>query len=92
MAADVCGARASDDTRLALFYGGMVNARSVVNMLMMSFACMAVVSVLWVLYGYTMSFGDDAGAGLLGSFDPQALTGSPAVAAVGAYSFSVTFA
>jgi Amt family ammonium transporter len=65
---------------LALFYGGMVSARSVVNMLMMSFACMAVVSVLWVLYGYALSFGDDAGAGLLGSFDPQALTGSPETA------------
>ncbi|MGH3427467.1 MAG: ammonium transporter, partial [Mycobacteriales bacterium] len=61
---------------LALFYGGMVNARSVVNMLMMSFGCMAVVSVLWVLYGYTFAFGSDAGAGLLGRFDPGALTGS----------------
>jgi Amt family ammonium transporter len=62
---------------LALFYGGMVNVRSVVNMLMMSFGCMAVVSVLWVLYGYTFAFGSDAGAGLLGRFDPGALTGSP---------------
>ncbi|MGI8647928.1 MAG: ammonia channel protein [Acidimicrobiales bacterium] len=63
---------------LALFYGGAVNARSVLNMLMMSFGCIAVVSVLWVLYGYTFAFGDDAGAGLLGSFNAGALTGAPA--------------
>ena len=51
---------------LALFYGGMVRAKSVLNMLMMSFACIAVVSVLWVLYGYSLAFGGDAAAGLIG--------------------------
>ncbi len=52
---------------LALFYGGMVRAKSVLNMMMMSFGALALVSVLWVLYGYSIAFGDDVGAGLLGS-------------------------
>jgi len=52
---------------LALFYGGMVRAKSVLNMMMMSFGALAVISVLWVLYGYSLAFGDDVGAGLLGS-------------------------
>jgi Amt family ammonium transporter len=51
---------------LALFYGGMVRAKSVLNMMMMSFGALALISVLWVLYGYSMAFGDDVGAGLLG--------------------------
>ena len=52
---------------LALFYGGMVRAKSVLNMMMMSFSALAVVTVLWVLYGYSMAFGDDIGAGLVGN-------------------------
>ena len=52
---------------LALFYGGMVRAKSVLNMMMMSFGALALISVLWVLYGYSMAFGDDIGGGLLGS-------------------------
>ena len=58
---------------LALFYGGMTRAKSVLNMMMMSFGAMAVVSVLWVLYGYSMAFGNDIGAGLLG--DPTEFFG-----------------
>jgi Amt family ammonium transporter len=52
---------------LALFYGGMVRAKSVLNMMMMSFGALALISVLWVLYGYSMAFGDDVGGGLLGN-------------------------
>ena len=52
---------------LALFYGGMVRAKSVLNMMMMSFGALALISVLWVLYGYSMSFGNDVGAGFVGS-------------------------
>ena len=44
---------------LAFFYGGMVRAKSVMNMMMMSFGAMALVGVLWVLYGYSMAFGTD---------------------------------
>jgi len=52
---------------LALFYGGMTRRKAVLNMMMMSFAALAVVSVLWVLYGYSMAFGNDIGGGLLGN-------------------------
>src|SRR3978361_2147233 len=51
---------------LALFYGGMVRAKSVLNIMMMSFGALALISVLWVLYGYSVAFGDDVGAGLVG--------------------------
>jgi len=40
---------------LAFFYGGLVKAKSVVSMMMMSFGSIALVGVLWVLYGYSMS-------------------------------------
>jgi ammonium transporter, Amt family len=53
---------------LAFFYGGMVRAKSVLNMLMMSFICIAVVTVLWVVYGYALAFGDSQG-GLIGNLD-----------------------
>jgi len=52
---------------LALFYGGMVRAKSVLNMMMMSFGALALISVLWVLYGYSFAFGNDTGWGVLGS-------------------------
>jgi ammonium transporter, Amt family len=52
---------------LALFYGGMVRAKSVLNMMMMSFGSLALISVIWVLWGYSESFGDDVGAGLVGN-------------------------
>jgi Amt family ammonium transporter len=46
---------------LAFFYGGMVRAKGVLNMLMMSISAMGIVTVLWVLYGYSLAFGDDVG-------------------------------
>ncbi len=52
---------------LALFYGGMVRPKSVLNMMMMSFGALGVVGVLWTLWGYSMAFGDDVGLGLLGN-------------------------
>ncbi|WP_062301184.1 ammonium transporter [Demequina subtropica] len=42
---------------LAFFYGGMVRAKSVLNMMMMSFISIATVAVIWVLYGYGLTFG-----------------------------------
>ncbi|MDQ1584316.1 MAG: ammonium transporter, Amt family [Microbacteriaceae bacterium] len=42
---------------VAFFYGGMVRAKSVISMMMMSFGAMALVGVLWVLYGYGLAFG-----------------------------------
>ncbi len=52
---------------LAFFYGGMVRSKSVLNMMMMTFGALALVSILWVLVGYSLAFGDDLGAGLLGN-------------------------
>jgi Amt family ammonium transporter len=53
---------------LALFYGGMVRSKSVLNMMMMCISAIAVVGILWALYGYSIAFGPDvAGAGLLGN-------------------------
>ena len=66
---------------LAFFYGGMVRGRSVLNMMMMSFGAMAVVGVIYVLWGWSMSYGESIGGivgnpfdqfGLGGSFDPVA--------------------
>ena len=54
---------------LAFFYGGMVRSKSVLNMMMMSFLAMAIIPILWVLYGYSIAFDDDLGGGLLGGFD-----------------------
>ncbi|MCX9191775.1 ammonia channel protein [Carbonactinospora thermoautotrophica] len=54
---------------VALFYGGMVRAKSVLNMLMMSFICLAIVSVLWVLFGYSLAFGTDSASGLIGNLE-----------------------
>jgi Amt family ammonium transporter len=52
---------------LSFFYGGMVRVKSVLNMLMMSFGALALVLVLWVIYGFSMTFGSSyADAGYLG--------------------------
>ena len=60
---------------LALFYGGMVRAKSVLNMMMMSFGALGLISVLWVLYGYSIAFGNDVGGGLVGNLDFVGLEG-----------------
>ena len=52
---------------LALFYGGMVRTKSVLNMMMMSFISMGTVGTVWVLWGYSETFGPDLGGGLLGN-------------------------
>ncbi|WP_309051063.1 ammonium transporter [Streptomyces sp.] len=47
---------------LAFFYGGMVRVKSTLNMLMMSFISLGIVTVLWVLYGFGIAFGTDIGS------------------------------
>lgn len=59
---------------LALFYGGMVRSKSTLNMIMMSFSAMAVVTIVWLLVGFSLSFGRDSGAGLIGDFSFVGLT------------------
>ncbi|PFG42743.1 ammonium transporter [Isoptericola jiangsuensis] len=61
---------------LALFYGGMVRGKSVLNMMMMSFGAIAVTGVIYVLWGWSMSYGSDIG-GIIGNpFDQFALQGA----------------
>lgn len=52
---------------LALFYGGMTGRRQVLNMMMMSFGVMAIVPVLYVLWGWSMSYAGTDIAGLFGN-------------------------
>ena len=42
---------------LAFFYGGMVRTKSVLNMMMMSFITIGIVSIIWVIYGFELAFG-----------------------------------
>ncbi|MEU3502521.1 ammonium transporter [Streptomyces hundungensis] len=46
---------------LAFFYGGMVRVKSTLNMLMMSFISLGIVTILWVLYGFSLAFGESNG-------------------------------
>ncbi|ARC56991.1 Ammonium transporter NrgA [Frondihabitans sp. 762G35] len=65
---------------LAFFYGGLVKAKSVISMMMLSFGAIGLIAVLWVLYGYSMAFsgapsGPGGSAGFIGidgviGFDP----------------------
>ncbi|MFJ9716584.1 ammonium transporter [Streptomyces sp. NPDC101213] len=60
---------------LALFYGGMVRTKSVLNMLMMSFVSIALVTVVWLAAGYSLAFGPDAGGGLIGTLEHAGMAG-----------------
>jgi Amt family ammonium transporter len=59
---------------LALFYGGMVRRKNILSTIMMSFVALGLVGVLWVLYGYSLSFGTDNG-GFIGGFNFLGLMG-----------------
>ncbi|MEV1011632.1 ammonium transporter [Streptomyces sp. NPDC049881] len=54
---------------LAFFYGGMVRVKSALNMLMMSFISLGIVSVLWVLYGFSLTFSETSTSPILGNLD-----------------------
>ena len=60
---------------LAIFYGGMVRAKSALNMMMMSFAAIGVTTIIWVLYGYSLTFGTSQG-GLIGDLGNIGLSGT----------------
>ena len=59
---------------LALFYGGLAKRKDALNTMAMSFAAFCIVSVLWVLYGYTFAFGTDI-SGIIGSPEKLLLSG-----------------
>jgi len=59
---------------LALFYGGMVRQKNVLGTIMQSFIALGVITIQWVLYGYSLAFGPDIG-GIIGSLDWIGLRG-----------------
>jgi Amt family ammonium transporter len=59
---------------LALFYGGMVRRKNVLATLMQSFVLMALISIQWVLFGYSLAFGPDRG-GVIGGLEWIGLRG-----------------
>ncbi|MDF2953949.1 MAG: Ammonia channel protein AmtB [Thermodesulfobacterium sp.] len=59
---------------LALFYGGLSKRKDTLNTIAMSFITYCLVSILWIVYGYTLSFGADV-AGLIGNFSKLFLKG-----------------
>lgn len=59
---------------LALFYGGMLRAKSVLNTMALTVACLGVISVIWVAFGFSLAFGPDAGhEGLIGTLRQSGL-------------------
>jgi Amt family ammonium transporter len=54
---------------LAMFYGGMVRTKGVLAVMMQSFICIGLVTVLWAVIAFSFSFGPDAGGGLIGNFN-----------------------
>jgi Amt family ammonium transporter len=81
---------------LALFYGGLVRARNVLSIFMQCFSIAALMSVLWLLFGYSIAFGEANGDwGGLGKFallgiGPDALSGT--IPEIVFFSFQMTFA
>jgi Amt family ammonium transporter len=59
---------------LALFYGGMVRRKNVLTTIMQSFVAIAVVTIQWILFGYSLSFGPDV-HGIIGGLDWVGLSG-----------------
>jgi ammonium transporter, Amt family len=65
---------------LAFFYGGLVRRKNVLSTIMHSFFILGLVSVTWVLWGYSIAFAPDAGLGLFGGLDYlgfEGVTGEP---------------
>ncbi|MGX9789297.1 ammonium transporter [Mycobacterium sp. MMS18-G62] len=60
---------------LAIFYGGMVRTTGVLNLIMMSFISIPLVTVAWLLVGYTIAFSDDSAGGLAGSLKHIGMVG-----------------
>jgi Amt family ammonium transporter len=61
---------------LGMFYGGLVKKKNVLNIMMQSFTCLGVVSIIWVTYGYSLAFSpDELIPGVLGNFRWAMLSG-----------------
>jgi len=60
---------------VALFYGGMARRKNILSILMQCFIIMCLISLQWVMYGYSLSFGPDTGHGIIGGLDWVGLKG-----------------
>jgi ammonium transporter, Amt family len=60
---------------LALFSGGMVNSRNVLSSFMHSFIALGIITLQWVVIGYSLAFGSDVGGGLIGGVQHAFLNG-----------------
>lgn len=60
---------------LAMFYAGLVRSKNMLNTIMNCFIVFGVISLQWILLGFTLSFGEDTGAGVVGSLANFALAG-----------------
>lgn len=60
---------------LALFYGGMVNSNNVLSSFMHSFIALGIITLQWVVIGYSLAFGSDVGGGFIGGFEYAFLNG-----------------
>jgi len=60
---------------LALFYGGMVGSKNVLSSFMHSFIALGIITLQWVIIGYSLSFGSDVGGGFIGGFEYAFLNG-----------------
>jgi ammonium transporter, Amt family len=82
---------------VGLFYGGLVRKKNFISMVILSFIAFALVSIQWVLFGYSLAFGPDVG-GVIGNLDFVGLNGVSMVTGDAAYSpllfmiFQLTFA
>jgi Amt family ammonium transporter len=52
---------------LAFFYGGLVRRKNVLSVLMQCFMCMCLMTILWVIVGYSLAFGDNIAGGFIGN-------------------------
>jgi Amt family ammonium transporter len=59
---------------LAFFYGGLTRSKSTLNMMMMSFICITIVSILWVLFGFKLAFSSGSSSGFFGDFSWSHMT------------------
>ena len=76
---------------LAIFYGGMVRSKNVLNMLNMNMYCVGIVPLVWVLVGFSLASGD-SGTPVIGDFDFVGLKDVRGVDAVVPFVFLMTFA
>jgi len=75
---------------VGLFYGGMVRKKNAISTIIFSFVIMAIISLQWIVMGYTLSFGHDIG-GLIGGLDHLGLQGVGMEAREGTTIPSLTF-